>query len=122
MIFVDCFSLYIHDRVPLLFVGLYSTNNKMNDNNNSEDKRDKFNISGCQILYTNYWPRKTEPRITNPLITTAAHRNLTYRMRMLACPLEEKRDKKLAKLQLMLNLFSAGKFKLERINQQKYTF
>jgi len=29
-------------------------------------------------------------------------------------PLEEKRDKKLAKQQLMLNLFSAGKFKLKR--------
>jgi len=31
-------------------------------------------------------------------------------------PLEEIRDKILAKLQLMLNLFSAGKFKLKRKN------
>jgi len=34
-------------------------------------------------------------------------------------PLEEKRDKKLAKLQLTLNPFSAGKFKLEKKSTQK---
>jgi hypothetical protein len=33
--------------------------------------------------------------------------------------LKEKRDKKLAKLQLTLNPFSAGKFKLEKKNTQK---
>jgi len=36
--------------------------------------------------------------------------------------LDDKRDKKLAKLQLTLNLFSAGKFKSERKKAQNIQF